>query len=152
CEAGAAQRRHRRRGPGSVGAGVAGSRPHRRHGRRAPGRSQSGARRRARTPQQSLERAAAAGPRLVSGDRRLGDAAGEHRGCGDAGAEAARQIGGASDRVSELQQYQPTVDLARLRDIVVPAAISYAPQTAGWYVLGALLLVLIAWIVAGAVR
>jgi hypothetical protein len=47
-----------------------------------------------------------------------------------------------------VQQYQPTVDLTQLRDIVAPPAISYAPQTAGWYVLGVVLLALVAWLIS----
>ena len=45
-----------------------------------------------------------------------------------------------------------TVDLARLHDIVVPQAISYAPATIGWYIVGALLLMVIAWLVAHVIR
>lgn len=45
-------------------------------------------------------------------------------------------------------QLEPTIDLTRLRDLAAPAPVSYTPQTAGWYVIGVLLLALIAWAVA----
>ena len=39
-----------------------------------------------------------------------------------------------------------TLDFNRLQDIVVPPAVSYRPQTIGWYAIGAILLLLIIWI------
>jgi len=42
----------------------------------------------------------------------------------------------------------PNVDLARLHDLVMPPAVSYAPSTVGWYILGALLIVALAWLVS----
>jgi hypothetical protein len=39
-----------------------------------------------------------------------------------------------------------TLDFNRLQDIVVPPAVSYRPQTIGWYVVGAILLLLVAWL------
>jgi hypothetical protein len=50
------------------------------------------------------------------------------------------------------QPPEPTVDLARLHDIVIPQAISYAPTTIGWYIVGALLLMVIAWLAAYMIR
>jgi hypothetical protein len=47
-----------------------------------------------------------------------------------------------------MQTYQPTVDLTRLRDVVTPPPVSYTPQTIGWYVLGVLVVALIAWMVS----
>jgi Domain of unknown function (DUF4381) len=44
--------------------------------------------------------------------------------------------------------YQPTVDLTQLRDVVTPPPVSYAPQTVGWYILGGMVLALIAWLVS----
>lgn len=41
----------------------------------------------------------------------------------------------------------PTVDLTRLHDLALPTPVSYAPATAGWYVLGALLVLAFVWIV-----
>jgi hypothetical protein len=37
------------------------------------------------------------------------------------------------------------VEMAGLRDVTVPPSVSYWPQTAGWYVLAALLAALVAW-------
>lgn len=47
---------------------------------------------------------------------------------------------------------EPTIDLTRLRDLAMPAPVSYTPQTMGWYVLGVLLVALIAWVVARMIR
>jgi len=41
-----------------------------------------------------------------------------------------------------------TVDLARLHDLIMPPPVSYAPATAGWYILGALLVLAFAWLVS----
>src|SRR5262249_55582346 len=39
-------------------------------------------------------------------------------------------------------------DFNQLQDIVVPPVVSYRPQTIGWYAAGAILLLLVAWIVS----
>jgi hypothetical protein len=43
---------------------------------------------------------------------------------------------------------EPTIDFTRLRDLAMPGSVSYMPQTAGWYVLGVIVLALIACAVA----
>lgn len=42
--------------------------------------------------------------------------------------------------------------LARLHDIALPDPVSMYPQTVGWYVLGALLVLAIAWVTVRAIR
>ncbi|HET6960387.1 MAG TPA: DUF4381 domain-containing protein [Vicinamibacterales bacterium] len=41
-----------------------------------------------------------------------------------------------------------SIDFNRLQGIVTPPAVSYRPQTIGWYVVGAVLLLVIAWVVS----
>ena len=46
---------------------------------------------------------------------------------------------------------QPTapaidIDMTRMHDIVAPAPVSYAPQTVGWYIVGAVALAGLAWL------
>ena len=48
-----------------------------------------------------------------------------------------------------LRQPEPPtidIDMSRVHDIVSPEAVSYAPQTVGWYVLGLLALAAVVWV------